>query len=137
MSDDSILSFTVDLTGATTATLRWWEWFDVFLNFDWSEVYVNGVVVFQHCGGSYVSPTEWEEQAIDLSSYVGGPVTISFHMMSSSVVNFAGWYIDDVQVVAETSEPAAIPTLSEWGMIIMSLMLAGSAFWMIRRRQVS
>lgn len=33
--------------------------------------------------------------------------------------------------------PTAIPTLSEWGMIIMSLMLAGSAFWMIRRRQVS
>lgn len=31
---------------------------------------------------------------------------------------------------------AAIPTLSEWGMILMSLVLAGSAFWMIRRRQV-
>lgn len=33
--------------------------------------------------------------------------------------------------------PAAIPTLSEWGMIIMSLMLAGSAIWIIRRRQIS
>jgi hypothetical protein len=30
----------------------------------------------------------------------------------------------------------AIPTLSEWGMIIMSLLLAGSAVWMIRRRQM-
>jgi hypothetical protein len=30
-----------------------------------------------------------------------------------------------------------IPTLSEWGMIIMSLILAGSAIWMMRRRQVS
>lgn len=30
-----------------------------------------------------------------------------------------------------------IPTLSEWGMIIMSLMFAGSALWMIRRRQIS
>jgi hypothetical protein len=28
-----------------------------------------------------------------------------------------------------------IPTLSEWGMIIMSLLLAGSAIWMMRRRQ--
>jgi len=33
--------------------------------------------------------------------------------------------------------PTAIPTLSEWGMIIFSLLLAGSAIWMIRRRQVS
>lgn len=32
---------------------------------------------------------------------------------------------------------SAIPTLSEWGMIFMSLILAGSALWMIRRRQLS
>jgi hypothetical protein len=30
-----------------------------------------------------------------------------------------------------------VPTLSEWGMIIMSLLLAGSAIWMIRRRQTA
>lgn len=34
-------------------------------------------------------------------------------------------------------DTASIPTMSEWGMIFMSLILAGSAFWMIRRRQVS
>lgn len=28
-----------------------------------------------------------------------------------------------------------IPTMNEWGMIIMSLMLIGSTFWIIRRRQ--
>jgi hypothetical protein len=31
----------------------------------------------------------------------------------------------------------SVPTLSEWGMIIMSILLAGSAIWMIRRRQVA
>lgn len=35
------------------------------------------------------------------------------------------------------STPASIPTMNEWGMILMSLVLAGSAFWMIRRRQLS
>ena len=34
-------------------------------------------------------------------------------------------------------EPSQIPTLSEWGMIFMSLILAGSAFWMMRRRQLA
>lgn len=32
-------------------------------------------------------------------------------------------------------ESSSIPTLSEWGMIIFSLMLAGSAIWMMRRRR--
>lgn len=36
-----------------------------------------------------------------------------------------------------STQSQPIPTLSEWGMIIMSLILAGSAIWMIRRRQVS
>jgi hypothetical protein len=31
---------------------------------------------------------------------------------------------------------ASIPTINEWGMIIMSLMLAGTAFLMMRRRQM-
>jgi fimbrial isopeptide formation D2 family protein len=35
------------------------------------------------------------------------------------------------------NKPQPIPTLSEWGMIIFSLLLAGSAIWMMRRRQVS
>ncbi len=30
-----------------------------------------------------------------------------------------------------------IPTLSEWGMILMLLLLSGSAVWMIRRRRIS
>jgi hypothetical protein len=36
-----------------------------------------------------------------------------------------------------TPSSVAIPTLSEWGMILMSLVLSTSAFWMMRRRQMS
>jgi hypothetical protein len=32
---------------------------------------------------------------------------------------------------------ASIPTINEWGMIVMSLILAGAAFCMMRRRQIS
>ncbi|MEN8164081.1 MAG: hypothetical protein ABFS37_08125 [Acidobacteriota bacterium] len=97
-ADDSVLSFTVDLTGLTEAWLYWWEWPDVYVPWDWAEVYVNGAVVFQHCGGSYVAPTEWVQQEVDISSFVGGVATIEFHMMASTVVNYAGWYIDDLLV---------------------------------------
>jgi len=37
--------------------------------------------------------------------------------------------------ITNAPTPSSIPTLSEWGMIILSLLLAGSAIWMIRRRQ--
>ncbi|RJP88647.1 MAG: IPTL-CTERM sorting domain-containing protein [Desulfobacteraceae bacterium] len=41
---------------------------------------------------------------------------------------------DDMTFTTAAATQTAIPTLSEWGMIFMSLMLAGSAFWMMRRR---
>ena len=62
--------------------------------------------------------------------------------------NRYGWFaanefsylaIDNTEKFDIILNPPAIPipTLSEWGMIIFSLLLAGSAVWMIRRRQVS
>jgi hypothetical protein len=108
--DDSILSFTVDLTGFTDASLSWWEWFDLFMPWDWIEVYANGEVVFQHCGGTFVQPTTWEQQTVDLTPYVGGPVAIEFHMLASTVVNHAGWYIDNLLVASSNPQFAVTPT---------------------------
>lgn len=110
-ADDSILSFQVDLTGYGDASMSFYEWFDLFLAWDWSEVYVNGNVVLQHCGGSFVIPTAWVQQVIDLTPYTGGVATIEFHMMASTVVNHAGWYIDDLHITTagSTPEPTATP----------------------------
>lgn len=97
-ADDSILSLTVDLTNYSDATLSWYEWFDVFTYFDWAEVRINGSSALIYCASSYVAPTAWVLQSLDLTPYVGGSVTIEWHFMSSTVVNYAGWYIDDVLV---------------------------------------
>lgn len=97
-TDDSILSLSVDLTGYEDATLSWWEWFDLFLTWDWAEVRVNGTPVFQHCGTSYVVPTAWVQQTADLTAFVGEVANIELHMMASSVVNYTGWFIDDVMI---------------------------------------
>jgi hypothetical protein len=96
--DDSILSFQVDLTTTGSAQLCWWEWPDLYLPWDWGQVYANGDVVFEHCGGSYAAPTQWEQQCVDLANYAGQVVDIEFHMMASTVVERAGWYIDDLEV---------------------------------------
>jgi hypothetical protein len=97
-ADDSILSFQVDLTGTGSAQLCWWEWTDLYLPWDWGQVLANGAVVFEHCGGSYIAPTSWERQCADLSAFGGSVVDIEFHMLASAVVEYAGWYIDDLEV---------------------------------------
>ena len=96
--DDSILTLTVDLTGLPDATLTWYEWVDVFSYFDWTEVRINGASVTTYCPSGYVAPTAWVQQTISLTPYVGGVATIEWHFMASTVVNYAGWYIDDVAV---------------------------------------
>jgi len=97
-SDDSILTLTVDLTNYTDATLTWYEWLDVFSYFDWTEVRVNNTSVSTYCPSSYIAPTAWVQQSLNLTPYVGAVVTVEWHFMASTVVNYAGWYIDDVLV---------------------------------------
>ena len=92
--------------------------------------------------------------AVDLSIIKKDGTVIHTWMISDSTDiigdpvggNGYGWFatnefsylaIDNTEKFDVVSNPAAIPTLSEWGMIIFSLLLAGSAIWMIRRRQVS
>ncbi|RJP46624.1 MAG: IPTL-CTERM sorting domain-containing protein [Desulfobacteraceae bacterium] len=78
--------------------------------------------------GSDTLPISSSLQTLSVSAPRIKYVIFSF---TSNVIVF-----DDLAFVpCRTSSP--IPTLSEWGMIIMSLILAGSAIWMIRRRQVA
>jgi len=109
--DDSILSFTVDLTEIAGAQLIWWEWYDLYGTWDWAEVYANDEVVFQKCGVGWVAPTSWVKQVVDLTPFAGGVVTIEFHMMASSVVNFSGWFIDDVEVREAKKAMPGVPLL--------------------------
>jgi len=45
------------------------------------------------------------------------------------------YYFDDFSM--EILETAAIPTLSEWGLIIFSLLLLGTIVWYLRRRRMA
>jgi hypothetical protein len=113
--DDSILTLTVDLTGLPDATLTWYEWLDVFSYFDWTEVRINGASVTTYCPSSYVAPTAWVQQTINLTPYVGGVATIEWHFMASTVVNYAGWYIDDVAVTTTSGGGPSISLVKTVG----------------------
>jgi hypothetical protein len=98
ITDDSILSFKVKIPGTwTKATLTFYQWYDLFLTFDWSEIRIDGKVAVQTCTGSTPTPA-WAKRTLDLSSYAGKIIEVTFHMMATSVVQYAGWYIDDLSI---------------------------------------
>ncbi|OGL41723.1 MAG: hypothetical protein A2161_02550 [Candidatus Schekmanbacteria bacterium RBG_13_48_7] len=119
--------------------MSWWEWFDLFTEFDWAEIYVNDIVVFQHCESGYTAPTAWVKQTIDLRPYTGGLANIEFHMMATTVVNYSGWYIDDLEIynldptptstpIGPTATPSPIsdiPDIGPYGMNICIFFLSG------------
>ncbi len=102
----SNLSFSADLTGQSSAILQWWDWYDVFEPFDYGEVYVNNTLVYDRAT-SYVIPTEWEMHEVDLTPFVGDVIDIEFRMFATTVINRAGWYIDDVLVGEHSCVPQA------------------------------
>lgn len=74
--------------------------------------------------------TPW---SFDLSS----PQIYSIRISGTKPQGAVGLGFDNFYARSAKPPPAQIPTMTEWGMIIMSLLLAGSAIWMMRRRQTS
>jgi hypothetical protein len=97
-SDDSILSFKVTIpSGWSTATMTYYSWDDVNGYFDWMEIRVNNTSVKTFCNPT-TKPTAWVKNTVDLSTYAGQTITVAFHFMASTVVQYAGWYIDDLSI---------------------------------------
>jgi hypothetical protein len=80
------------------------------------------------------SSTNFISSGAAINTATTNTATWTAYNLDGSVRNDETGDIDSATVnIIPPSTP--IPTLSEWGMIIMSLLLAGSAVWMIRRRQ--
>jgi len=93
----SYLSKTFNFSGISNAHMRFYSWENLFGNFDYAQVSVNGTLVW---GPSWdYQGTVWQERIIDLSAFDSMPeVEIRFEMWATTTVNYAGWYIDDVEI---------------------------------------
>ena len=97
--NNSILRLEVKVpTGCKQAFVEWWEYNDYFLNFDWAEVRIDGKVIHQNCNSSTVPQKVWTKRVVNISSYLGKHIGLEFHFMATGVINYSGWYIDDVAV---------------------------------------
>ncbi|MCB0794432.1 MAG: hypothetical protein KDB88_06815 [Flavobacteriales bacterium] len=115
--DTSWVELVVDLSdpNLTAAELDFWSWYEVFTNFDFLFIRVNGQQVYLN--NSMQFSQNWVNETIDLSAFLGqSNVSIRWHLFATTVVNKAGWYIDDVTVLGcVPSTPTGIGETTDAG----------------------
>jgi len=91
-----------DTTGFVNVEMEWANWVEVFFSFDTAELFVNGSLVFER--DTDQPPTEWEIESISLPDDMAN-VEVQFQLFATTVVERAGWYIDDVRITGDEDVP--------------------------------
>jgi len=103
----SFLKKTFDLTGMIDPILNLWHYMDGYNTWDYGQILVNGTVVWGDAALAVFMP--WQVLNVDLSAYENqANVEVSFEWSATTVVNYAGWYIDDIYIGPETGLPPRI-----------------------------
>jgi hypothetical protein len=133
------LTRSIDLTSASTATLKYWAWYDIEEDWDYAYLLVStddgehwdlvpatssratdpndqnlGDGFSGRSGGG--KDAAWIEETADLNKYAGQKILLRFAMQNDLAVNNFGFAIDDLSIPeinwkddAETAEPAWTP----------------------------
>ncbi|MCB5271707.1 MAG: carboxypeptidase regulatory-like domain-containing protein, partial [Candidatus Cloacimonetes bacterium] len=93
----SFLRQSFDLSNFDSPVLSFWHHMDGYNTWDYGQIMVNGNVVWGTSALAVFMP--WQELTVDLSAYASlTEAEISFEWVSTTVVNYAGWYIDDIYI---------------------------------------
>ncbi|MDD3143486.1 MAG: carboxypeptidase regulatory-like domain-containing protein, partial [Candidatus Cloacimonetes bacterium] len=112
----SYLRKTFNLSGISNPVLSLWHYMDGYNTWDYGLITVNGTTVWGASSAAEFIP--WQELTVDLSAYGNqANVEIGFEWYATSVVSYAGWYIDDVyvgppQTRTETYVQAVVPSIA-------------------------
>ena len=103
-NENTSLTLTIDLSGADSPVLRFWEQYSFEPNADWGFVEVsadggtNWTMEYFLTG----SQATWRQDQIDLSPYGGNPqVMIRFRLQSNASMQSDGWHLDDFEIVED------------------------------------
>jgi len=99
-----------------------------------ADVDLEGGIAFDSSGNFYVAE-ENSDSILRFDSALNGSVWIPAAAMQA--VTGMAPDLDGGIAFAIGVPPAAIPTINQWGMIIFSLLMAGAALWIMRRKQTT
>ncbi|HKZ49207.1 MAG TPA: carboxypeptidase regulatory-like domain-containing protein [Thermoplasmata archaeon] len=116
----------VDLSGFSQAELRFWHWFDIEGDFPPTSYQDGGWLEARAGGGPWtkLAPTAgslyndrvqnapvnpygpvfagqsggWVESVVDLTAFTGGVVQVRWRLWDNTWTQYAGWYLDEVQL---------------------------------------
>jgi hypothetical protein len=100
----------IDLTNYQSATLNYWQWYEIQFFIFWGDV--GYLEISTDDGWTWTSLTnftsssanhDWEEIEIDISDYVGGTVYFRFRLWSNDFWVESGWFIDDFKITGGSS----------------------------------
>ncbi|WP_349409730.1 immune inhibitor A domain-containing protein [Pseudalkalibacillus sp. SCS-8] len=109
----NVMTKTVDLTNATTASFNFKTWYDIETDWDYAYVTVNGSPIPSDIttnedphksnagNGITGSSNGWIDASFDLSDYVGQEVEIAIEYVTDVAVSNPGLYADDLSVVVD------------------------------------
>ena len=115
-ADDWLITPPIDLRDELldSATLRFYEWYETENNWD-----MGYTLITNDYGETWTElrppitgdGTEWKEIVINLNDYIGSenPVFVAFRLTSDYSGTRAGWFIDNVRLIGEDTEPPAVP----------------------------
>lgn len=142
-------SMTQSVTIAEGSTLTFWYEFPVCANgTDFVRLQIDGNTLWE-ANGTHpdCNSVGYNQQTVDISAFDDGGVhTLVFTSTISGSPSGSNFFIDDVSISAatcgggggggqfETTFDVAVPTVSEIGLMAMALLMAASAFVVLRKR---
>nr|WP_276316359.1 S8 family serine peptidase [Paenibacillus artemisiicola] len=109
-SDNALVSPEIDLSQWDNAAVFFSNWYNLESGYDYGrfEITTDGGATWTELasfnGSSY--DNQWELFGYDLAPYAHQQVRFRFHLQSDSIVNMAGWYVDNFKVVGTSAPPA-------------------------------
>lgn len=96
---DNTLDHAFDLTGVTSATLKFWTKYDIEYGYDVGYVNIStDSGVTWSTLTNYTGYSDYTQQILDLTPYTGNNIILRFHYQTDYSVAYEGWYIDDIEI---------------------------------------
>ncbi|MGB9878828.1 MAG: choice-of-anchor J domain-containing protein, partial [Candidatus Pelagibacter ubique] len=102
-ADDWLISPQITLPSGNI-TLSFWEWYQIEEGYDYGYVLISTDGGYNWNELSYrTGYSDWTRTTINLSAYAGQTIKLAFRLTSDCCYNYAGWYVDNIEIVASES----------------------------------
>lgn len=122
--NSSITSPILDLSGSSEdwLELSWWQWLQTESGYDTASVEVfDGSTWTEVYSASGTVNSDWERTSVLLENeqYGNNNIRVRFNLSADDIVNYPGFYVDDVIITPFNPGPPSVPCLRLTGGLVM------------------